>query len=178
MSMVNMLGTNRAFTQGPSLTPTVPRTVLIQAMDPKTGFYTCVDSLGTVYNVIAAAGVGGSMPQIGETWMITGEAGGWVFWLKVLQLPLVQAVNTSYAMVCTDRLILASATLTVTLPNPITCFATVPYAIRNVGSGGATVTLAPYASEAIHGPTSYTINQAGTFMTDTVNWYCVGASTS
>lgn len=146
----------------------------------------CRDSTGYTYQVLLYSGMGTSNPQVGETWLISRALGLWTFMARILlPSPIVQFVTANYAMQPSNRFVFANvpsgSSYTVTFPNPITGVQGEVYAVRNNNPGGTgyngTLALSAFSGELIRGPTSFGASSGASFMTDNVNWFCIGHTT-
>jgi hypothetical protein len=185
----------RAFAESGSVGSNIIRRVEVWGVDPN---YTasngisvplalCRDSTGYTYQVFLMSAVGGSQPQVGETWLISRALGLWTFMaLLLVPSPIVQTVTGSYKMQPCNRYVFGSVpngqNWTVTFPNPITAIQGATYGFRNTSGGGTgydgVLALAPFNNETIHGPSGFGAHSGGTFVCDNVGWYCVGDTTA
>lgn len=141
---------------------------------------------GAVTGIIGSA----ALPQVssapGNAWS-TGGIGGTVrvplrlqtpagvtYWLRMADASpvlVVAAKTANYAMTATDGVILASNTITVTLPPVASAEVGKHYTVKNVGTG--TITIAP-ASGTLDGAANKTLAvqySSIDVVTDGTNWY-------
>lgn len=189
----------RAFQEGGAVASNIVRRVEVWGVDPayqsvaglSIPLAVCRDSTGYVYQVLQASAMGTSVPQVGETWLISRALGLWTFMARVsLPSPITQTVQASYVMQPSNRFVFGAPPTgqdwSVTLPNPITAVQGDIYGVRNTSGGNpsppplytGTVSLTPFSSETIHGPTSFGAHSGGMFVSDNVGWYCVGSTTT
>jgi hypothetical protein len=150
----------------------------------------CRDSTGYLYQVLGQSGMGTSNPQVGEIWLINRSLGLWTFMARLaIPSPIVQLLSDTtqqYAMVPSNRFVFGSVpngkSWSVKFPNPITGVQGEIYGFRNSNGGGTgyngILNLAAFASETIHGPTSFGAHSGASFVTDNIGWWCVGDTTA
>jgi hypothetical protein len=185
----------RAFQEGGAVASNIVRRVEVWGVDPayqsvaglSIPLAVCRDSTGYIYQVLQASAMGTSVPQVGETWLISRALGLWTFMARVsLPSPITQTVKASYVMQPSNRFVFGAppsgTNWSVTLPNPITAVQGDVYGVRNTSGGGThytgTMSLTPFSSETIHGPSSFGAHSGGMFVSDNVSWFCIGDTTA
>jgi hypothetical protein len=186
----------RAFQEGGSVGSNIVRRVEVWGVDPSyvgaaggTGvpITMCRDSTGFIYQVLSESSVGTATPQPGEIWLINRTLGLWTFMARIsLPSPITQTVTGSYAMQPTNRFIFGApptdTSWAITFPNPITATQDQVYGFRNTSGGGTgytgLLTLVAFSGETIHGPNGFGAHSGATFVTDNVDWYCIGDTTA
>jgi hypothetical protein len=184
-------GNARAFQEQGSVVSNITRLVTVWGVDP--GFpgnqqlTLCNDSVGKLYMVFRGSTMGKTQPEVGEVWLINRTMGLWTFMTRIsVTSPIVQTVTGAYDMVGSNRFVLGnvpnSRSFLIKFPPPAAAIQGELYGMRNTAAGGGgydgVIIISPNASEIISGPTTLGAHTGAQFVTDNVDWFCVGMTSS
>jgi hypothetical protein len=184
-------GNARAFQEQGSIVSNITRRVTVWGVDP--GFpggqqlTLCNDDVGKIYMVYRGSAMGTEQPEVGELWLINRALGLWTFMTRLsVSSPVVYVAASGYDMIGSNRFVVAdvptSQSYPIKFPPPQSAIQGQLYGMRNTNAGSVgytgSITVVPYGSEIISGPTILGAHTGAQYVTDNTDWFCVGQTTS